>query len=79
MDELSAELADRSGMEGRMRMMTELMARVLKGALLNGHGAPAVAEAFCASRLAPRCRGAFGTLPKGCDLDGVIDRVAAGY
>ena len=78
MDELSTELADRDGMEGRMRMITELMALVLQGALLTGHGAPAVAEAFCASRLAPRYRGAFGTLPKGCDLDGVIARAAAG-
>ena len=56
----------------------DLMALVLQGALLTGHGAPAVAEAFCASRLAPRYRGAFGTLPKGCDLDGVIARAGAG-
>ena len=72
------ELAARNGMEGRMRMITELMALVLQGALLTGHGVTAVAEAFCASRLAPRYRGAFGTLPKGCDLDAVIDRAAAG-
>ena len=73
-DELKVELADRSGVEGRMRMITELMALVLQGALLTGHGPAAVAEAFCASRLAPRYRGAFGTLPRGCDLDAVIDR-----
>ena len=73
-EDLKADLADRSGLEGRMRMVTELMARVLQGALLTGHGPAPVAEAFCASRLAPRYRGAFGTLPKGCDLDAVIGR-----
>ena len=73
-DELKAELGERSGQEGRMRMITELMALVLQGALLTGHGPAAVADAFCASRLAPRYRGAFGTLPGGCDLDAVLDR-----
>ena len=73
-DELKAELGERGGQEGRMRMITELMALVLQGALLTGHGPAAVAEAFCASRLAPRYRGAFGTLPGGCDLDAVLDR-----
>ena len=73
-DDLKAELGERSGQEGRMRMITELMALVLQGALLTGHGPAAVAEAFCASRLAPRYRGAFGTLPGGCDLDTVLDR-----
>ena len=77
-DELNAELADRSGIEGRMRMIIEMMARVLQGALLTGHGPWAVAEAFCASRLAPRYRGAFGTLPNDCDLDAVIGRAAPG-
>ena len=77
-DELRAELADRNAMEGRMRMLTELMALVLQGALLTAHGPAAVAEAFCATRLAPRHRGAFGTLPTGCDLDAVIERAASG-
>ena len=56
----------------------DLMELVLQGALLTGHGAPAVAEAFRASRLTPRYRGTFGTLPKGSDLDGVIARAGAG-
>ena len=73
-DELKAELGERSGQEGRMRMITELMALVLQGALLTGHGPAAVAEVFCASRLAPCYRGAFGILPGGCDLDTVLDR-----
>ena len=77
-DELRDELADRHGLEGRMRMVTEMMALTLQGALLTRHGSPDVAEAFCASRLGPRYRGAFGTLPKGLDLDSIISRALAG-
>ncbi len=72
--ELHQELSDPDGKEGRMRMITELMALTLQGALLTTHSPSAVAESFCASRLAPRYRGAFGTLPKGCDLDAIISR-----
>ena len=63
-DELRAELAEPEGLEGRMRMVTEMMALTLQGALLTQLGDSAVAEAFCASRLAQRYRGAFGTLPR---------------
>ncbi len=76
--ELHQELSDPDGKEGRMRMITELMALTLQGALLTTHSPSAVAESFCASRLAPRYRGAFGTLPKGCDLDAIISRALPG-
>ncbi len=76
--ELRDELADKHGLEGRMRMVTEMMALTLQGALLTRHGSPDVAEAFCASRLGPRYRGALGTLPKGLDLDSIISRALAG-
>ena len=77
-DDLRDELANTDGIEGRMRMITEMMALTLQGALLTSHGAPEVAEAFCASRLAARYRGAFGTLPSGCDLDAIITRALPG-
>ena len=77
-DDLRDELADSDGLEGRMRMVTEMMALTLQGALLTRHGDSAVADAFCASRLAPRYRGAFGTLPKGLDLDAIISRALPG-
>ncbi|MCP5072606.1 MAG: DNA alkylation response protein [Rhodobacteraceae bacterium] len=77
-DELRRELVDSDGLEGRMRMVTELMALTLQGALLTQHGPAEVAEAFCASRLAPRYRGAFGTLPNGLDLDAIIGRAVRG-
>ena len=43
------------------------MALTLQGALLVRHGDPAVADAFCASRLAGDWGHAFGTLPAGID------------
>lgn len=77
-DDLRDELADPEGLEARMRMVTEMMALTLQAALLTRHGDSPVADAFCASRLAPRYRGAFGTLPKGLDLDAIISRVLPG-
>ena len=77
-DDLRDELADPEGLEARMRMVTEMMALTLQAALLTRHGDSPVADAFCASRLAPRYRGAFGTLPKGLDLDAIISRALPG-
>ena len=77
-DDLRDELANPDGIETRMRMITEMMALTLQGALLTSLSDSAVAEAFCASRLAPRYRGAFGTLPSGCDLDAIITRALPG-
>ena len=77
-DDLRDELAEPDGLEGRMRMVTEMMALTLQGALLTQLGDSDVAEAFCASRLAQRYRGAFGTLPKGLDLDAIISRTLPG-
>tara|TARA_B100001057_G_scaffold481134_1_gene554809 strand:+ start:194 stop:1843 length:1650 start_codon:yes stop_codon:yes gene_type:complete len=77
-DDLRDELANPDGIETRMRMITEMMALTLQGALLTSLSDSAVAEAFCASRLAPRYRGAFGTLPSGCDLDAIIARALPG-
>ena len=74
---LKQELDDPIELESRMRMIGELMALTLQGALLAQHASQAVAEAFCASRLAPRYRGAFGTLPSGLDLDSILDRVSS--
>ena len=77
-DDLRDALAEPDGLEGRMRMVTEMMALTLQGALLTQLGDSDVAEAFCASRLAQRYRGAFGTLPRGLDLDAIIGRALTG-
>lgn len=73
-DDLRAEMATSEDIEGRMRMITEMMALTWQGALLTAHAPACVAEAFCASRLAPRYRGAFGTLPTGCDQQAILQR-----
>ncbi len=77
-DALKSELADPVDLEGRMRSVTELMALTLQGALLTRHAPQSVAEAFCASRLGPRYRGAFGTLPAGLDFSAIIERALPG-
>ena len=50
------------------------MALALQGSLLVRHGHPAVADAFCASRLAGDEGLALGTLPPGLDLSTIIER-----
>ncbi len=50
------------------RRTVERMALVLQGSLLVRHGHPAVADAFCASRLGGDWGAAFGTLPAGVDM-----------
>jgi putative acyl-CoA dehydrogenase len=71
---LKTELSDTDGIEGRARRIVERMAMVLQGALLVRWGHPAVADAFCASRLAGDWGRAFGTLPGGVDSGTIVDR-----
>jgi len=68
------ELADLADGEHHARRITARMAVCLQGALLVRHGDPAVADAFCASRLAGDWAGTFGTLPRGLDLPGIVAR-----
>ncbi|WP_030022458.1 acyl-CoA dehydrogenase family protein [Streptomyces monomycini] len=63
------------------RTLAERMALAFQGALLVRHSHPAVADAFCASRLDGEWGNAFGTLPASADLTAILDRarpVAAG-
>jgi putative acyl-CoA dehydrogenase len=77
-DEVKAMLADVNEAEMRARRTTEAMALALEGALLVRHAPPAVADAFCASRLGNDRHQTYGTLPTGLDLDAVIERNSAG-
>jgi putative acyl-CoA dehydrogenase len=52
------------------------MALAFQVSLLVRHGDQAVADAFCASRLAGDWGGAFGTLPAGIEYRAIIDRSA---
>ncbi|MEV0091404.1 acyl-CoA dehydrogenase family protein [Streptomyces sp. NPDC050738] len=71
---LLTELADLDGIEARARRLVERMALVLQGSLLVRWAPPAVADAFCASRLGGDRGAAFGTLPHTLDLGGIVDR-----
>jgi putative acyl-CoA dehydrogenase len=50
------------------------MALALQASLLLRFGDPAVADAFCSSRLAGDRGSAFGTLPSGTDFARIIER-----
>jgi putative acyl-CoA dehydrogenase len=69
-----AAAADPVGLQAGARRLVERLAVLLQGALLVRHGHPAVADAFCASRVAGDGGVAFGTLPSGLDLPAIVDR-----
>ena len=71
---LKAGLADTGELESRARRLVERMALALQGSLLVRHAPVAVADAFCASRLAGDWGHAFGTLPRGVDTTAVLQR-----
>ncbi|MEU8308323.1 acyl-CoA dehydrogenase family protein [Actinomadura sp. NPDC048955] len=72
--ETKESFADTSTIEYRARRVAENLALVLQASLLVRHGHPAVADAFCATRLAGDGGGAFGTLPPSLDVAPIIDR-----
>jgi putative acyl-CoA dehydrogenase len=71
---LRKELSSFDDLEMRARRIVESMALLLQGAQLLRYGDPAVADAFCASRLERDWGGAFGTLPTGLDLEPILAR-----
>jgi putative acyl-CoA dehydrogenase len=68
------ELGEIVGIEARARRVVEAMALALQGSLLVRFGHPAVADAFCASRLAGDEGLALGTLPPGADTGALVER-----
>ncbi len=71
---LRAEFADPESIEQRARRVVESMALALQGSLLVRHAPAAVADAFCASRLAGDAGLQYGTLPPGVDTQAIIER-----
>jgi putative acyl-CoA dehydrogenase len=71
-----AELDDAGDVELRARRLVERMALVLQGSLLVRYSPPAVADAFCASRLGGDWGNCFGTLPPNTDTEAILDRSA---
>ncbi|WFB11071.1 acyl-CoA dehydrogenase family protein [Streptomyces sp. LX-29] len=72
--ELLPQLADPQRAQVLARRLAEQMALVLQGSLLVRHSHPAVADAFCASRLGGDWGHAFGTLPPGADTGPILER-----
>jgi putative acyl-CoA dehydrogenase len=71
---LKAELEERSDIEYRARSVVDRMALAIQAALLVQHAPAAVADAFCASRLAEGGHRHFGTLPRGVDCAAILTR-----
>jgi putative acyl-CoA dehydrogenase len=71
---LERDVGDSGADEASARRLVERMGLALQGSLLVRHGDPAVADAFCASRLAGDGGLAYGTLPTGVDTDAIIER-----
>ena len=69
-----AAVPDPVGLQAGARRLVERLAVLLQGALLVRHGHPAVADAFCASRVAADRGAAFGTLPPGLDQAAIVAR-----
>jgi len=71
---LKDQFSDPSTLETRARRVVESMALCLQGSLLVRNAPPAVADAFCASRLGGDGGLEYGTLPAGSDFEGIIAR-----
>jgi len=56
------------------RLLAEQLALALQGSLLVRHAPAAVADAFCAARLAREGGHAYGTLPPGADVGAILER-----
>ncbi len=71
---LQNEFADRADLEYRARHVVDRMALAIQAALLVQHAPPAVADAFCASRLQGEGHRQYGTLPRGVDCAAIVRR-----
>jgi putative acyl-CoA dehydrogenase len=72
--ELQQEFVDRTDLEYRARRIVDRMALAIQTALLVQHAPPAVADAWCASRLEGEGHRQYGTLPRGVDCAAIIAR-----
>jgi putative acyl-CoA dehydrogenase len=66
-------------LELRARRLVEQIAVVFQAGLLLRHAPTAVADAFCATRLARDWGSAFGTMPAGLDLAPILERTEPGF
>ena len=73
-EKLKRQFTDPATLEVRARRVVESMALCLQGSLLVRNAPAAVADAFCASRLAGDVGLEYGTLPAGVDFEAIIAR-----
>ncbi|WP_377319958.1 acyl-CoA dehydrogenase family protein [Pimelobacter simplex] len=76
---LKKELTQFDDIELRARRLVEQIAVVFQAGLLLRHAPTAVADAFCATRLARDWGSAFGTMPAGLDLAPLLERTEPGF
>jgi putative acyl-CoA dehydrogenase len=76
-DATTAALVSNEPAEPRARRLVEALALALQGSLLVRHSTPAVADAFCATRLAGDWGRTFGTLPTAVDVAAIVSRAFA--
>jgi putative acyl-CoA dehydrogenase len=68
------ELSATDDIQTRARRIVEMMAVALQASLMIRHAPAPIAEAFVTSRVAGDHGRAYGTLPKGLDLETIIER-----
>ena len=73
-DTLKNELRQTAEREHEARALVERVALALQGAVLVRHAPAAIADAFCAARLADRPGRQFGVLPAGLGLEAICER-----
>jgi putative acyl-CoA dehydrogenase len=71
---LREDLADRRDPEFVARDIADRLALGLQASLLVRHAPHRVADAFCRTRLERRGQGQYGSLPRGTDCAGIIER-----
>lgn len=71
---LLKEISNTDDIEYRARHLVEKMALGLQGSALIQAGNSSIADAFCAGRLDGRSGNTYGMLPKGVDVNALIDR-----
>jgi putative acyl-CoA dehydrogenase len=77
-NDLGRRLSNPSSLEPVARRVVEMMAFALQASLLVRYSSPAVADAFCATRLDGDWGRAFGTMPQGLDTQTIVDRARIG-
>ena len=76
--QLERRLQKVSELEPIARRVVEMMALALQASLLVRYSTPAVADAFCATRLDGDWGRAFGTLPQDLDTQAIVERSRVG-